>query len=207
MSPDGRTLAYQPASREFRTWKRYRGGLASEIWLFNLESGSARNLTDNPANDSLPMWHGDTLYFLSDRGPAMRSNIWAIETATGETRQMTHFKDFDVHFPAIGPEEIVFEAGGSLYLMSLATGESREVSIEVITDEATLRPRTVAVGDSIESGDISPHRQESRVRGSGRDPDRSCRAWPGAQRHPEVQAVVNDIRQWSPDGRSTGVLE
>lgn len=156
LSPDGRTLAYQPASREFRTWKRYRGGLASEIWLFDLESGSARNLTANPANDALPMWHGDTLYFLSDRGQAMRSNIWSIDPATGETRQMTNFEDFDVHFPAIGPGEIVYEAGGSLYLMDLGSGESREVSVEVIIDEATLRPRTVAVGDAIESGDISP---------------------------------------------------
>ncbi len=156
LSIDGRTLAYQPASREFRTWKRYRGGLASEIWLFDLEDGSARNLTADPANDSLPMWHGGSLYFLSDRGQAMRSNIWLIDPETGETRQMTHFEDFDVHFPAIGPSEIVFEAGGSLYLMDLGTGASREIPIEVVTDEATLRPRTVGVGDAIEAGAISP---------------------------------------------------
>ncbi len=156
ISADGRTLAYQPASRDFRTWKRYRGGLAPDIWLFDLEQQTAKNITDNVANDSQPMWHGGTLYFLSDRGAGMRSNIWALEIASGATRQVTSFEDFDVRFPAIGPDEIVFEAGGALYLLDLASEQVREVAIEVVTDAATLRPRTVEVADLLSTGDISP---------------------------------------------------
>ncbi len=67
ISPDGKTLAYVPISVDFRTWKRYRGGMNPDIWLFDLEKLTARNLTHSPAADSVPMWHGDTLYFLSDR--------------------------------------------------------------------------------------------------------------------------------------------
>lgn len=206
LSPGGRTLAYQPSSREFKTWKRYRGGLAPEIWLFDLESGSARNLTSDPANDSLPMWHGDRLYFLSDRGPAMRSNIWAIDLTTGETRQMTHFEDFDVHFPAIGPEEIVFEAGGLLYLMDLASGDSRKISVEVITDEATLRPRTVAVGDAIESGDISPTGKRAVFEARGElltvpaehGPVRNVTRSPGSrERYPAWSPKGDRLAYWS----------
>ncbi|MCD4749789.1 MAG: PDZ domain-containing protein [Thermoanaerobaculales bacterium] len=156
LGPDGHTLAYMPAGRDFRTWKRYRGGLASEIWFFDLEDGSARNVTVNDANDSQPMWHGRTLYFLSDRGPVMRSNIWALDLDSGETRALTHFTDFDVHFPAIGPREIVFEAGGVLYLFDIESEEMREVIVNVVTDEASLRPRTEKVGDAIEGGGISP---------------------------------------------------
>ncbi len=156
ISPDGRTLAYQPASRDFRTWKRYRGGLAPDIWLYDLEDKTAQNLTDNVANDSQPMWHAHTLYFLSDRGAGMRSNIWALELDSGATHQVTGFEDFDVRFPAIGPAEIVFEAGGALYLLDLASEAVREVAVEVVTDAATLRPRTVGVADLLSSGDISP---------------------------------------------------
>ena len=33
-SPDGNRMAFQYISREFRTWKRYRGGMASDLWLY-----------------------------------------------------------------------------------------------------------------------------------------------------------------------------
>ena len=113
VSPDGKMLAYMPIARDFRTWKRYRGGMAPDIWLFDIAKKTAKNITNNIANDSQPMWHGDTLYFLSDRGPNQRHNIWALDLKTEKARQVTHFEDFDIRFPAIGPSEIVFEAGGS----------------------------------------------------------------------------------------------
>ena len=141
ISPDGRTLAYMPQSQDFRTWKRYRGGWASKIWLFDLEKKTYKNLSSTTANDGHPMWHGQTLYFLSDRGSNQRNNIWAYELKSGKTRQITNFSDYDVHFPSIGPSDIVFEAGGKLYLLNLSKQESKEVKIQVVTDEASLKPR------------------------------------------------------------------
>lgn len=157
ISPDGTRLAYTPKARDFRTWKRYRGGWAPDIWLFDLETGESTDLTaDSDANDGHPMWHGETLYFLSDRGPEMRFNIWAHELDTGSARQVTEFTDFDVTFPSIGPTEIVFQAGGRLHLLDLGTEEAREVPVQVVTDQAALRPRTVEVEDRIQGAWISP---------------------------------------------------
>ncbi len=156
LSPDGRQLAYTPKDRGFRTWKRYRGGLAPDIWLFDLRSMDARNLTDNSANDAQPMWHGNTLYFLSDRGPAQRNNIWALDTQGGAMRQVTRFTEFDVSFPAIGPSDIVFQAGGRLYVMSLSDEQLREVDVQVVTDRASVRPHAENVGRMIQSANISP---------------------------------------------------
>ncbi len=70
ISPDGQWLAYTPYSRDTRTWKRYRGGMASDIWLFHLEKKTAQRITDWEGTDTLPMWHGQTVYYLSDAGPA-----------------------------------------------------------------------------------------------------------------------------------------
>jgi len=155
-SADGNVLAYMPLSRDFRTWKRYRGGWAPDIWLFNLRDSTARNITQNDANDAHPMMHGTTLYFLSDRGPNKRYNIWAMDEGTGAARQVTTFTDFDITFPAIGPDDIVFEAGDRLYLMSLATEKPVEVKVNVVTDLATLKPRAERVGNLIQWAGISP---------------------------------------------------
>ncbi len=156
LSPDGRTLAYTPKSRDFRTWKRYRGGLAPDIWLFDLEKLSARNVTDTPANESFPMWHGGTLYFLSDRGPHMRSNIWAMDIGSGAARQVTRFDTEDVTFPAIGPRDIVFQAGGTLHRLDLADESTHAVPVEVVTDLATLKPQRENVSRLIAHAGISP---------------------------------------------------
>ncbi|MFZ5787522.1 MAG: S41 family peptidase, partial [Acidobacteriota bacterium] len=156
VSPDGTTLAYMPATRDFRTWKRYRGGWTPEIWLFDLTTRAARNITANEANDSQPMWYGSTLYFLSDRDAARRHNLWAMDLGSGATRQVTHFDTSDCRFPAIGPSEIVFENAGRLYLLELPRETLREVEVEVLTDRATLKPRDVNAAKLIEGADVSP---------------------------------------------------
>ncbi|MBU6400591.1 MAG: PD40 domain-containing protein, partial [Verrucomicrobia bacterium] len=156
ISPDGRTLAYTPISVDFRTWKRYRGGMNPDIWFFDLEKLTARNVTHNDANDSDPMWHGGTLYFLSDRDAYKRDNLWAYDTKAGTFRQVTAFKDYDIHFPSIGPSDLVFENGGRLYVLDLATEKYHEVQIEVVTDRATLKPRQENVAGYLHSAGISP---------------------------------------------------
>src|SRR5260221_8500867 len=156
ISQDGKTLAYIPISVDFRTWKRYRGGMNPAIWLFNLETFAAKNITGNEAANSQPMWHGSTLYFLSDRDKNKRANIWAFDTKKEKFRQITTFEDFDVHFPSIGPEDIVFENAGRLYLLDLESEKYHEVKIQILTDRATLKPRLEDVAHSAPHPDASP---------------------------------------------------
>jgi tricorn protease len=167
LAGDGRRIAYTTKAREFSTWKRYRGGLAPDIWLLDLDSLEATNLTVSDANDMQPMWHGDKLYFLSDRGPAQRSNLWVLDGVSAAPRQVTAFTAMDVAWPAIGPAEIVFQAGGRLHLLDLATEEHHEVPVEVVTDRATLRPRLVDVGEQLASAHISPSGARAVVEARG----------------------------------------
>jgi tricorn protease len=200
LSASGRTIAYTTRDRGFRTWKRFRGGTAPDIWLFDLESLEARNLTDDAANDSRPMWHGDRLYFLSDRGPALRSNIWALDPVTGEMRQVTHFTDFDITFPAIGPSDIVFQAGGRLYLLGLDDEQYAEVEVDIVTDLASLRPRHINATDLIQGADISPSGKRVVIEARGE-----------IFTVPAKHGVVNNLSRhsgsaerfpaWSPDGK------
>jgi len=156
VSSDGKTIAYTPITTAFRTWKRYRGGRAPDIWLFDVAGKSARNVTNDPANDEFPMLHGNTLYFLSDRGPENRANIWSYGLDNQQLKQITKFSDFDVHFPSIGPSEIVFEAGGELYLMSLADETYQKIDITVVTDKITLLPRSVNASELVDAISLAP---------------------------------------------------
>jgi tricorn protease len=156
ISPDGKMIAYTPQSQAFRTWKRYRGGWAADIWLFDVATQKAENLTKNDADDEFPMWSGRKLYFLSDRDANERSNIWVYDLDSKQTKQVTNFTDYDVHFPAIGPEDIVFENGGALYLLSLADEKNHEVKVQVSTDQMTLMPRSVNAADLVSNIALAP---------------------------------------------------
>ncbi len=140
ISPDGSKIAFTDKSRVFRNWKRYRGGTAPDIYIFDLKTYQSENITDNDANDEIPMWVGDKIYYMSDNGKHKRNNIWVYDLKTKTNRQITKFKKFDINFPSQGPDDIVFEAGGKLYLLNLKTEKYDEVPVEVISDFTSIMP-------------------------------------------------------------------
>ncbi|NMM48570.1 S41 family peptidase [Marinigracilibium pacificum] len=154
-SPDGSKLAYTDKSRLYRTWKRYRGGMAPDITVFDLKDNSHRLIATSDANEELPMWAGEKIYFLSDRGPEKRYNLWVYDLNNESITQLTNFSEFDVHMPSIGPEEIVFEADGKLHLYSLSNGNIKTVGINIISDQSNLMVKTEKVHKNLQSASIS----------------------------------------------------
>jgi tricorn protease len=154
----GTWLAYTPYSREFRTWKRYRGGRAADIWLYNLATGESRNVTADPANDEQPMWHGREVLFRSDRGSQGVYNLYAYDVDAGTTTQLTTFDVADVQFPAVGPSDVVFENGGELYRMDLADPARPYAPVDVVIpgERPQLRPRAHDVSDLVEGVSAGP---------------------------------------------------
>jgi tricorn protease len=152
LSPDGKTYVYTPIDREFRSWKRYRGGRAQDVWSYDLDANTARRLTDSPATENQPMWVGDTIYFTSDRNYTM--NLFAMPAAGGEVRQLTHFTEFDVLWPSAGKDMIVFENGGAIWRFDAQSATAVEVPIRVTGDFPQTIPTWKNVAGQIESFDI-----------------------------------------------------
>lgn len=155
-SADGKQLAYITKITETYPFKRYRGGLTSEVILFDLESNTAKNITNNEANDGKPAWGGDKIYFLSDRADDLRLNVWSYDTKSGSLDQVTQFKDFDITYLSAGPKDLVFEVGGTLHLMDLATEQSKEVKVAVISDLTLEMPRRIEVNKQIRGMTAAP---------------------------------------------------
>jgi tricorn protease len=117
---------------------------------------ASKNLTNNDANDAQPMWRGNTIYFLSDRDKVARNNIWAMDATGARVRQVTTMTSFDITFPSMGGNAIVFQAGGHLYLLDLQSEKTAEVPVTVTTDSSTLRARVEKAASTIQSFDVGP---------------------------------------------------
>ncbi|MBM3285585.1 MAG: protease, partial [Candidatus Aminicenantes bacterium] len=155
-SPDDKKMAYNRVFREFRTWKRYRGGMADDIWVYDFETKKTENVTNNPAQDIIPMWSGDRIYFLSDRDENRRMNLYVYDLAGKETRKLTSFTDFDIKFPSLGPGAIVFENGGFIYRFDLATEQVVKVPVMIADDQTSGRAKLIKLSDAITNYEISP---------------------------------------------------
>ena len=66
-SPDGKRIAYSPLFRDFRTWKRYDGGWAQDLYVYDLATNDAKPFATSVRTERDPMWIGNAVYFASDR--------------------------------------------------------------------------------------------------------------------------------------------
>lgn len=198
-SPDGKKMAYNRVFREFRTWKRYRGGQADEVWVYDFTTKKTEKITDNPAQDIIPMWMGNTIYFLSDRDGKL--NLFSYNTETKESKQLTSFKEYDCKFPSAGAGYVVYENGGYIYLYNAATGENKKLSITINEDFASGRDELIDVSKSIASFEIAPDGKRALLSSRGdiftvpekNGPTRNLTRTPGVHdRNPK----------WSPDGKN-----
>jgi tricorn protease len=153
-SPDKKKIAYNRVFREFRTWKRYRGGQADDISIYDFDSKETINVTNNPAQDIFPMWHNDKIYFVSDRDSRM--NLFSYDLNSKQTEKHTDFADFDIKFPSIGDNAIVFENGGYIYRYDLSSGKADKLTIYINEDLSSGRGGIIDVSKTIANYEISP---------------------------------------------------
>lgn len=197
-SPDGSKFVYTPIEREWRTWKRHRGGRAQDVWIYDLKANTSEKITDWRGTDNQPMWIGDTIYFTSDREHTL--NLYAYNTKTKKTRKVTNHTDYDVLWPGVGRNQIVYEAGGYIYRFNPENDKSERVPIRVFGD----LPQTVAyhknVKANIAGASLSPSGARAVITARGE-------IFTVPAKEGEIRNITNSqgIREmdasWSPDGK------
>jgi tricorn protease len=206
-SPDDSKLVYNRVFREFRTWKRYRGGMADEVWLYDFKTKQTEQLTKNAAQDIIPMWVGDSdkIYFLSDRDDEKRFNVWSYDLKTKATKQVTTFKEFDCKFPSRGDTAIVFENGGWIYKLDLATEKVEKVPVRIQDDQLTGRGGIKDLSKNVSSYEISP--EGKRALFGARGELFTVPAAHGLTRNLTSTSGVHERdAKWSPDGKTIAFI-
>ena len=199
-SPDGRQMAYNRVFREFRTWKRYRGGQADEIWLHDFGTGQTTRLTTDPAQDIFPMWHADQMYFVSEREESHQANLYVMDMKTRKPRRLTEFTEFAVKFPSMGDTGIVFENGGYLYHLDFQTEKAVRIPVEIHEDMAIGRGGLRDVSKEITTYEIAPDGARGLI--GARGDVFTVPAKNGATRNLTQSPGVHERNAvWSPDGK------
>ena len=166
-SPDATKVLYSPLTREFRTWKRYQGGWAQDLFIFDLASSAIEPVAHSPRSERDPMWIGDKIYFASDRTGTL--NLFEFDPSTKGVRQLTTSTEHDVRWPSAGDDgRIVYELGGDLFVLDLRSGRSTPIPITVPTDALARRPSRVVVAPAlIEDFALSPRGERALFVGRG----------------------------------------
>ncbi len=202
LSPDGTKMVYTPIDREFRTWKRYRGGRAQDVWIYDLEANTSERLTTHDGTDHQPLWVGENIYFTSDRDYTL--NLFRYQQ-DGNHQKLTSHDGFDVLWASAGPNEIVYEAGGALYRYVPGSAGSTRLDIMIEDDYPEARARFVNLADQVESMDLSP--DGKRAVFGARGEVFSVPAEDGVIRALSKTPAAREISvSWSPDGRSIAYL-
>src|SRR5690242_17774310 len=199
-SADGSKLAYNVIFRNFRQWKRYTGGLAQSITVYDLKNNTSFDLPHTEWTDTFPMWHGNTIYFSSDRGSEHKLNLYSYDIGSKQVEQLTHFDQWDVMWPSPGPDAIVFENAGYLYTFDFQSKQPKKLSISLPADRPQTLKHWDSVGRLINDFDIAP--DGKRAVFAARGDVFTAPAKEGSIRNLTRTPGIREHKvSWSPDGR------
>ncbi|MFP3940690.1 MAG: PDZ domain-containing protein [Thermoanaerobaculia bacterium] len=199
-SPDGARIAYLPDGSPFRSWKRYRGGTASRIWVMDLDGLEIQEVPrpEGRSNDTAPMWIGERVYFLSDRAGEL--NLFSFDPATEAVEQLTFHEDFPVLDASAGDGRVVYEQAGYLHLFDPEAGTSERLVLGVAHDLVERRPRWEPGAEHVRGTHLSP--SGARAVFGMRGEIVTVPAEHGSPRNLTGTPGVHERSPaWSPDGR------
>ncbi len=160
MHADGRRLAYVPTSWEWANWKRYRGGAADDVWLFDSEAKRFQRLTDHAAVDTAPVWAGNAVYFVSERDGS--ANLYRLDQESRKVTAVTRYRDADVRYPESDGRQVIFQHGNGLALYdgrapaSAGPGSPRELAFTLSSDRIHARARRMAAASQMVRASLGP---------------------------------------------------
>ncbi len=156
ISNDGKYMAYTIGGSGW-TRKGYEGSQNADIWYRELDERYPERLTSYEGTDMWPMWLNDdrTIYFVSERGGVL--NIWKVDLANGTPEKITsHPKAVTYPSSSFDGRYITYTSDGKLWLLEVASGETRQVEFTVNSDIKRNDFSTLTIDGDIDELELSP---------------------------------------------------
>jgi len=197
-SPAGNRIVYSPQARDFRTEKRYGGGTANQLYIFDVETHEAKKISEGDRASRDPMWVGNSIYYDSDKDGHF--NLYAYDVGGGKTTQLTTNKTYDLRWPSSDRESrIIYELNGELQIFDVKSKKITPISINVPSDEVARRPSRVNAAGLIEEFELSPKGERALI--AARGDIFTVPIEKGPVRNLTDSSGVHDkAPSWSPDG-------
>ena len=156
IEPETGRYAFSRTFNENATWKRYRGGTATDIWVGDPRKADFREVSSSfTGNQSYPMWHGGRVYFVSDQGGT--ANLWSMRPDGTDRKRHTDFGTWDARFASMAPDgRVVLAVGADVHLYDPKSDTTRKLAIELPTDRVRTRQRYTDPGRYVTEYDLSP---------------------------------------------------
>jgi tricorn protease len=196
-SQDGNHIAYTPVSNAFDSWKRYRGGRTTPIWIIDVNDWTHIEIPHVNASDTYPAWVNDQVFFLSDRNLDM--SLFSYNYKSQELIEHVVKKGADIKYLSGNGNQVVFAREGFLYLYDPASDKTTQIVVEVLKDNPHVRPYFKLVDREIQNSDISPSGKRAVFEAHGEI--LTVPAEKGDIRNlTNTPGVMERSPAWSPDG-------
>lgn len=216
-SPNGKQLAF---NRHPMVWSRkhYRGSYAADLWVMDVESKTYQKILDGDLQDESkpnnfwPMFGNGEIYFVSDREVMAKSgsagvlhsknNIWKIPATGGKPVQVTHHESGSLFWPSLSHDgrTIVYEENFGLWKLDTATGQTKEIKIDIISDDKENNHETLTVNGEADSFHLSPSGRRAVISTHG-ELFTIATERGEVRRLSQTSSVRESQPQWSPDGK------
>jgi tricorn protease len=110
-------------------WKRYRGGMAGDLWIDAEGQGQFRRLVQLSGNLASPLWLGGRIYFVSDHEGI--GNLYSCLPTGDDVRRHTDHDRFFVRNPRTDGRQIVYHAGGDLFVYAPSTETAKQLEVDL----------------------------------------------------------------------------
>jgi tricorn protease len=152
LSPDGTKLLFtretEPVYR-----KRYTGAQASQLWLFDLQTGTFSQLRGGNSGTRWPQWAKDSLHYYWCEQAGGVWNLFHGSINTDERQQLTTFKDDGILFPDLSRDgkTFVWSRNFAVERFDLASGHVTPLVIKAPADHSAPATRRIHANSATEA--------------------------------------------------------